>query len=183
MEDIVMKDNIIQKPIKLISWKIMAACRRYCRTIKPDEDISTMDILQELLKEELAREENLSYEKLYSWLIETILDVCSINQIENILRFDIKELLKKIENYQLAEYFNGKRKKGNIINFALSYEELCKMLINKLSNLKTIKKLSDNNKVDLFIICTDDGKLISIEEAENEWLGENVIKRTLTQNE
>ncbi len=168
---IVMKDGIIQKPISLLSWKIIAASKGYCRTIKRKEGVKPMDVLQELLKEETLLQDNLSYKDLYYWLTETVLEVFNSIQIENILKFDITDYFNKITRNQTIEIWNGKREKHDPSALTLTYEDLCNILLDKLSFLQ-IRESNNGEIVDLFVICKRDGKIISIEEAEREWFEE-----------
>ena len=178
-KQIIMQDGVVQKPISLMSWKIIAASKGYCRTIKQSEYRNNMEVLQELLKEEVMVKEDLGYGDLYYWLITTTLEVCSSIQINNFFLYDIKDYFSKKLTYQTIEMSNGKRKKYDYSELTLSYEDLCNILLLKLYNLQ-IREEHNGKWIDLFVISTNDGKLMSIKEAEDEWFKGKSNRKTLT---
>ncbi len=162
--NIYIQNGVIQKPISLHAWKMMAACKGYCKTIKQYEK-PAIEVVQEYLKTEFLENDcDLSHRNLYDFLLSAVFEICDENQIRNILLLDIPECFRLVAAFEK--------------NLELSYNDLCTVLIKKLSLLK-IKTTKEDQTVDLFIIAKDDGQLITMDEAKDEWLNEDIKKYKL----
>lgn len=156
MENIITNDGYVQKIISLHTWKMIAASKGYCKTIEQSQDIEPLTVIREYLKNEyLGDEEYLSFEYLYNFLLQAVLEACSERQIANLLTFDLRQ--KMLENKYT--------KKGS----SLSYEDLCNMLCKRLTSLQ-VRETKGNKTTDLFVIYKDGGSMYTIDEVEEEWL-------------
>lgn len=115
--------------------------------------------LQEYIMEVYCNSSYLTYPELYNNLIDVVLEICSENEIKCILLYDIPERFK-----------NKVYESGKFTSLPIDYEDLCKVLITKL----TFIKVKENGKY-LFAIKTNDS-IMSIDEYEP-ILKEKTLKR------
>ena len=156
----IITNNIIQRPIDFHSWKMIASSKGYCKTISQDDNYRPIDVVREYITKEASLLKEISDKDLYYWLIDVILDVCNETQLNNILKIDLKDLLDK-------NLFEKKE---------VNYTSVCEMLVTKLYSLK-VRESKDSEITDLFIIFDEDGKGMSIDEANEKWLNKD---KTLT---
>ncbi len=107
-----------------------------------------IDKIQEYIKKQNWNYGYLTYEQLYTYLINVILEVCNTNQITNILTNEIKECFK---HKQFKNWPNM---------LPIDYEDLCKMLIVKLL-LLPVRKNINGESVDLYLI-EKNGEIMTI---------------------
>lgn len=118
------------KVISEYSYNIMKICKA--------NGVNIENLLQEYIKEVYWNSSYLTYPELYCNLIKVILEICSEKEIKNILIYDIHECFKN------KIYESGKLK-----DLPINHEDLCKMLINKL----TFIQVRENDE-DLFLVKT-----------------------------
>lgn len=151
----IITNNVVQKPIDFHSWKMIAASKGYCKTINQTENRHPLDVVTEYLTTEAVLVNELSDRDLYYWLIKAITDVLTINQINNFIQYDLRELFDK-NTFERKE---------------INYRSVCEMLVQKLHSLQ-VRKSVDDELVDLYVIFDEDGKGMSIDEANDKWLNE-----------
>lgn len=151
----IITNNVVQKPIDFHSWKMIAASKGYCKTINQSENRHPLDVVTEYLTTEAVLVNELSDRDLYYWLIKAITDVLTINQINNFIQYDLRELFDK-NTFERKE---------------INYRSVCEMLVQKLHSLQ-VRKSVDDELVDLYVIFDEDGKGMSIDEANDKWLNE-----------
>ena len=149
----IITNTVVQKPIDFHSWKMIAASKGYCKTIRQDENRHPLEVIKEYLTNEAVAVDDLSDRDLYYWLVKALTEIFTIHQLNNFIQYDLRELFDK----------NTFSKK------VIDYKAMCEMMALKLSSLQ-VKQSVDNEIVDLFIIFDEDGKGMSIDEADNKWL-------------
>lgn len=153
--------GIIKRPISTHAWKMIACCKGRCKNI---ENANPLTAVQEYLKNEyLCNQEYLSYSHLYTFLIQTAIEVLNEKQIQNLLEHDIPQ---KITNMEINDMVHNRKSERSSM---LSYEDLCQMLISKFQLMK-VRETKHQKTIDLFVIFDEDDKMMTIDEAEAQWL-------------
>ncbi len=146
------------KVISEYAYNIMRICKlNGCDRIKN---------LQEYIKEIYWNSSYLTYPELYSNLLGVVLEICSEHEIKCILQYDIPERFR-----------NKVYESGKFDSLPIDYEDLCKVLITKL----TFIRVKENDEY-LFSVKTKNS-IMTIDDYENSSNNEVVIRKRLKYNE
>ncbi len=145
--------NGIQKVISFDSWKIIAGSKGYCRNIKQEDQIPSLEVVKEVLSELTGNTPDSFEERdMYILLTEAAKDIFDENTIKKIMYEDIEALIKN--------------------QSIMSYKIFCELLIRRFRNLK-VRHTFNNELIDLYLIEDENKQLLSIDEANNIWLNPN----------
>lgn len=136
---IYVNNGIVQKVISAHDYDVMLICKN-----------STIEELQEYYKEYYGNEHYLDSASLYKVLVQTFLNICSTNDIEIFLKYNLSHY------YELTSFMN-KDFKG------INYIDLVNMIRTKIQLLQ-VRETVNNHLIDLFLIELDDNSIVDIDD-------------------
>lgn len=157
MDQLYVKNGIVQKVVSFHAWNVVRACKGECRTlsVNDNDNVSRKEVVQEYLKEYLWTD-SIYDEWLYNHLLEVAFEVFDKNKILDIFK---REIARRMWYNRVEKKLSG-----------ITYENLCEILLNELDLLQ-VRETKGKELVDLFVILGPDSRMLTIDEAREEYFG------------